>query len=112
MAGLLPRQPPSSQPSLAGSDRRVKPCGQLESRGLTPSCLSSVGEVLFRQAERRKRESEREAGSERQIAPESKRDQQAPFCSSRCVINVTLQVESSGNFLCQQALGPAAGFAG
>lgn len=50
--------------------------------------------------------------AKRQIAPESKRDQQPPFCSSRCVINVTLQVESFGNFLCQQALGRAAGFAG
>lgn len=34
-AKLLSWKPPLFQPSLAGSDRRVKPCGQLELRGLT-----------------------------------------------------------------------------
>lgn len=35
--------PPLFQLSLAGSDRCVKPCGQLESREMTVSRLFSVG---------------------------------------------------------------------
>lgn len=47
VAELLSWQPWLFQPSLAGSDRCVKPSGQLESRGLTLSCLFSVGKFWF-----------------------------------------------------------------
>lgn len=41
------------QLSLAGSDRCVKPCGQLESRELTPSHLFSVVKFGFLEAHKK-----------------------------------------------------------
>lgn len=49
--------------------------------------------------------SERATESESQSARESKCVQWPPLCSSHCVINMTLQVESSGNFLANRPLG-------
>lgn len=103
VAELLSWQPPSFQPPLAGSDRCVKPRGRLESRGFDPFLLVFCREGLIPVR------SEKKEGAGKRGRRESKRDQSPPPNSPRCVINVTLQVESSGNFFFFLPTGRRAG---
>lgn len=100
---------PHLKPFLAGTDRCVKPRGQLESRGLT---LPRLFLLLPRSdSDGHGKDGWEEGKKGRDGERKNKRDRLPPR-PPRGVINVTLQVESSVNFLRQQALGRAAGIAG
>lgn len=102
----------SSYFNQTGSNRCAKPRRQLELRGMTAPCLLVCFFVFLGGGLNLiVREKKAAARNERTTTRGRKCDQWPLFCSPHCVINVTLQVESTGNFLCQQAPGQAAGIA-
>lgn len=105
-------QPPLFQLSLVGSDRCVKPCGQMESRGLTLSGLFFCWQALISMGSDKNDGLSRRG---RKWKSASKREQMwsvtssllFPLCNQRDIAGGKLWELS-----CQQALRRAAGITG